>query len=136
MAAAIDRPVLLVLEDMQWSDPATVAFAAHVAATLEHEGVFRHVPVMLVVTGRPKIGSLRSRRLLTRLAQESVSRSLQLDGLDELGVFALLEATTGVRPSEALLHLVSGRPRATPWRSTNSSAGSLAPVPSSVAKAS
>jgi class 3 adenylate cyclase/DNA-binding SARP family transcriptional activator len=107
MAAAVDRPALLVLEDMQWSDPATVAFAAHVAATLQHEAVFRQLPVMLLVTARPDLGSRRSQRLLVHLAQESVSRSMHLDGLDELGVFALLEANTGVRPSEPLLHLVS-----------------------------
>ena len=106
MAAAVDRPALVVLEDVQWADPATVEFAAHVAATLAHEAMFRQLPVMLLVTARPDIGSSRAQRLLTRLAQESVSRALPLDGLDELGVFALLEAQTGVRPSEALLHLV------------------------------
>ena len=31
---------------------------------------------------------------------------MQLDGLDELGVFALLECQLGARPAEALLHLV------------------------------
>ena len=106
MAAAVDRPALLVLEDMQWSDPATIAFAEHVAATLAQEATFRHLPVMLLVTARPDAAHPAAQRLLSRLAQESVSRSMQLDGLDELGVLALLEAKTGVRPSEALLHLL------------------------------
>jgi DNA-binding SARP family transcriptional activator/class 3 adenylate cyclase len=104
MAAAVDRPVLLVLEDVQWADAVSVTFAAHIVATLAHEGVFRQLPVMFLATARPgAVGP--SARLLSELAQESVSRTLQLDGLDELGVFSLLEARTGARPSEALLHL-------------------------------
>lgn len=52
MASAADRPVLLVLEDAQWAEQATVELVAHLAATLAHEGVFREAPVMLVVTVR------------------------------------------------------------------------------------
>jgi DNA-binding SARP family transcriptional activator/class 3 adenylate cyclase len=104
MAAAVDRPVLLVLEDVQWADPVSVTFAAHMVATLAHEGVFRQLPLMFLATARPgAVGP--SGRLLAELVQESVTRTLQLDGLDELGVFSLLEARMGARPSEALLHL-------------------------------
>ena len=60
MAAAIDRPALLVLEDVQWADPATVAFASHVAATLADEAAFRQLPVMLLVSARPATGSRRA----------------------------------------------------------------------------
>jgi len=106
MAAAAERPALLVLEDAQWADAATVEFVAHVAATVAHEAVFRQLPVMLLVTARPEGASPHARRLLTRLARESTGRSLHVEGLDELGAFAFLASETGVRPSVGLLRVV------------------------------
>ena len=41
MAAAVDRPAPLVLEDAEWAEQATIELVAHLAATLAHEGVFR-----------------------------------------------------------------------------------------------
>ena len=54
MTAAADRPALLVLEDAQWADQATIELIAHVVATLAHEAVFRQLPVMLLVSRAPE----------------------------------------------------------------------------------
>lgn len=114
MAAASDRPVLLVLEDAQWAEQATIELVAHVAATLAHEGVFREATVMLVVTVRPGGVPAPVERLISRLTRETIGRTLRLGGLDDLGVFDLLAAATGVRPSVGLLTLArdatSGNP--------------------------
>ena len=114
MAAASDRPVLLVLEDAQWADQATIELVAHLAATLAHEGVFRQAPVMLVVTARTGGMPAPVQRLISRLTRETIGRTLRLDGLDDLGVFELLAAETDARPSVALLSLArdatSGNP--------------------------
>ena len=103
---------------------ATIEFVGHVAATLDHEAVFRQLPVMLLVTARPRSGAPPRSACSRRASQESVSRSLHLDGLDELGVFSLLEARTGVRPSETLLHLIVRQPQGTRSRSSSSSVAS------------
>jgi class 3 adenylate cyclase len=114
MAAAADRPVLLVLEDAQWADQATIELVAHIAATLAHEAVFRELPVMLLVTAREVGAAPAAQRLLSRLTRDTIGRTLRLGRLDDLDLFALLQAHTGTRPSTALLSLArdvtSGNP--------------------------
>jgi DNA-binding SARP family transcriptional activator/class 3 adenylate cyclase len=114
--AANDQPALLVLEDAQWADPATIELVTHLSATFAHEAVYQQLPVMLVVTARPATGSPEARRLLLRLSHEVGSQTLTLAGLDEIATFALVSARTGTRPSNRMLRLVReathGNPRA------------------------
>ena len=96
-----------MLEDAQWADQATIEVIAHVVATLAHEAVFRQLPLMLLVTTPPNAAP-NPRRLLARLAQETIGRSLHLEGLDELGIFALASTLNGLQPlpSPGLLRFV------------------------------
>ena len=105
MAAAVDRPALLVLEDVQWADPTTIEFASHVAATLAHEAAFRQLPVMLLVTARPDTGSPRAASPQPPGAGERQPIDAARRARRARGVRAP-RAQTGARPSEALLHLL------------------------------
>jgi len=107
LAAAADRPVIAVVEDVQWADEATIQLLGHLAATLAHEALFRQLPVALLTTVRPTRVAPAVQQMLSRLTHESIGRSLYLRSLDELHVFELIEARTDARPSVELLRLVN-----------------------------
>ncbi len=48
-AEATRAPVVIILDDLQWTDPATVAFLGGALAALERS------PILLVVLARPEI---------------------------------------------------------------------------------
>jgi class 3 adenylate cyclase len=106
MELAVDRPVLLVVEDVQWADGATLDLLGHLAAALTYEAVYRQLPLMLTVTARPSGVLPPAGRLIGRLRDEVIGRDLPLRGLDDLALFDLLTAETGHRPSTELLGVV------------------------------
>ncbi|HEX5097389.1 MAG TPA: AAA family ATPase, partial [Acidimicrobiia bacterium] len=103
MTSAADRALLVVVEDAQWADDPSMELLAHIAATFAHEAVFRQLPVMLLVTARSSGVPPTVQRLLSRLGREVIGRTVRLGALDDLAVFAMLEACTGVSPSVQLL---------------------------------
>jgi DNA-binding CsgD family transcriptional regulator len=109
---ALARPsgLLLVLEDLHWADPSSLALAAYLAQTT------RAGPVALLLTYRPEeaapdapLGALRH-----ELARERLGEEVPLDPLDDDGVEALLRHLLGTAPDRALhaliAHLSGGNP--------------------------
>ena len=92
------RPVVLVIDDMQWADPASVMLWGRLAR------VTRQVPLLLVGMMRPP---LRDDLLTLRRTVNDGSR-LQLGGLAEPAVAALVAAVAGGRPDDGLLRLAEG----------------------------
>lgn len=85
------QPVVLVLDDLQWADKASLQLLRHLTAS-EHA-------MRVLVLGTYRDGELsRSHPFLETLAalrrQRAVSR-VELAGLDDAGVMALMEATAG-----------------------------------------
>jgi tetratricopeptide (TPR) repeat protein len=95
------QPIVLVLEDLQWADEASLLLLRHLAAA---ERTMR-----VHVLGTYRDSELpRSHRLLETLAalhrQSGVSR-MELTGLDQNGVVALLEAIAGYSLDDAAVDL-------------------------------
>jgi tetratricopeptide (TPR) repeat protein len=92
---AADHPVLLVVDDLQWAEPATVALLRHVGdAELERVGL-----VMTVRSGEVQgEGGSVSRQFTTIPGL----RTLTLGGLTEAEVADLVELRTGRRPTDRL----------------------------------
>ncbi|MGA7418395.1 MAG: AAA family ATPase [Acidimicrobiales bacterium] len=85
------QPVVLVLDDLQWADSASLQLLRHLSAAEQ--------PLRVLVLGSYRNSRLtRSHRLLETLAalrrQPGVSR-IDLSGLDEPGVVSLMEAAAG-----------------------------------------
>ena len=85
------QPVVLVLDDLQWADKASLQLLRHLIAAEQ--------PMRLLVLGAYRDSELsRSNPFLETLAalrrQHGVSR-VELAGLDDTGVMALMEATAG-----------------------------------------
>jgi DNA-binding winged helix-turn-helix (wHTH) protein/tetratricopeptide (TPR) repeat protein len=89
------RPLVLVLEDLHWSDHATLAWLAYVArrpdpARLLILGTYR--PVEVIVEAHPL------RRMITELQQHGQCTEMVLDYLSEAAVAAYLEQRFGAMP--------------------------------------
>ena len=88
---SMQQPVVVVLEDLQWADRASLQLLRHVVGSLR--------PMSLVVVGSCRDGELsRSHPMVDTLAElyraGGVTR-VELVGLDESGVAAFIEAVGG-----------------------------------------
>jgi DNA-binding NarL/FixJ family response regulator len=110
-AIAGDAGALVVLDDLQWSDAATLEFLAEVAPTLEG------VPVLIVAAYRsdelPRDHPLRRTR--NELRRKRVLSEVSLDRLDEAGTAGLLEEILGSPGSRPLVRTVHDRSQGLPF---------------------
>jgi DNA-binding CsgD family transcriptional regulator/tetratricopeptide (TPR) repeat protein len=93
------RPTILVIDDLQWADPASVTLWGRLA------GSARRVPLLLVGMMRP-VPQREDVLALRRVAGDAVRR--QLTGLTAGAVADLVAALAGGRPDGNLLRLASG----------------------------
>ncbi len=93
------RPVALVIDDLQWADPASVKLWTRLARTA------RQVPLLLIGLTRPT--SQREDLLALRRTVEETAR-VQLAALPAPAVDQLVGALAGGRPDTALLRLAAG----------------------------
>ena len=109
--AAGGRPLLLVLDDLHWSDPDTLAFLRHLA----HRGLA--VPTLTLITAR--LGHLGTGTPLSRalgaIAREESLRRVALEGLDVSETAALVagraqDISLGDAELEALQARTEGNP--------------------------
>ena len=92
-------PTVLVVDDLQWADLASVALWGRLARSA------RQLPLLLVGMMRPV--PLREDLLALHHAT-GVAARLQLDGLPEAAVAELVAALAGGKPDEELLRLADG----------------------------
>ena len=89
--AAVERPVLLVLDDLHWADPATLRLLAHLAAAPE--------PAALLLVGTYRQTDLGRGHplsaLLADLRREPRAERIALDGLDAGATASLIGGWVG-----------------------------------------
>jgi DNA-binding CsgD family transcriptional regulator len=93
------QPVILVVDDLQWADQASVALWGRLARSATH------MPLLLAGTMRP-VPQREDVLALRRVADEAAR--LQLAGLTETAVADLVAALAGGRPDDDLLRLADG----------------------------
>ena len=93
------RPVVLVIDDLQWADPASVTLWGRLARTA------RQAPLLLIGTARP-VPHRDDLLALRRLAGDD--GRIQLTGLAEPAVADLVAVLAGGRPDGSLLRLAEG----------------------------
>jgi DNA-binding CsgD family transcriptional regulator len=93
------RPTVLVIDDLQWADPASVALWGRLARTAEQ------LPLLLIGMARPV--PQRDDLLALRRVVEGRGR-FQLAGLSGPAVADLVAALSGGRPDDGLLRLAEG----------------------------
>ena len=92
-------PVVLVVDDLQWADPATVALWARMARSV------RQRPLLLIGMMRPVP---QRDDLLALRRSVGVTKRLRLAGLVEPAVAELVGELAGGKPCEELLRLADG----------------------------
>ena len=110
------RPTILVIDDLQWADQASIALWGRLAKSAQHE------PLLLVGMMRP-VPQRDDLLALRRAAADAVR--IQLTALTEAAVAELVAALAGGRPTAACCGWPTGR-RAT--RSTSPSCSPRWPV--------
>jgi DNA-binding CsgD family transcriptional regulator len=93
------RPTVLVIDDLQWADPASIALWGRLARSA------RQVPLLLIGMTRPvphRDDVLALRRMVDDTAR------LQLAGLTGAAVAVLVTALAGGRPDDKLMRLADG----------------------------
>src|ERR1700760_1026455 len=92
------RPTIVVVDDLQWADPASVTLWGRLARTAQR------VPLLLIGMMRP----IPLRTDLLALRRTMGDARLQLTALTETAAADLIEVLAGGRPDSALLRLADG----------------------------
>ena len=108
---AAQRPLVVVLDDVQWADETSTELLAHLTRTLGD------APVLVVVLLRePDIGrSNPVTHVLGALARHPAARRIALRGLPEDEIAELVAATTGTAVSVALVDAINHRAEGNPF---------------------
>ncbi|MBB2946656.1 DNA-binding SARP family transcriptional activator [Actinoplanes lutulentus] len=127
---ATARPVVLVIDDLQWADLASLALFAHLAARLP--------------SGTVTVGVLRDRapaqnlaRLLAAISRMSGNRRIQLGPLEPAEVAELVRREIGHDPGEGVARNIHARTAGNPFFVQElarllAAGGTIAAVPSTV----
>jgi len=92
-------PLMLVVDDLQWADPATVSTVGRLARSV------RQIPLLLVGTARPVPRREDVSALRRTLDPASI---LALQGLSDAEVANLVESLVGCPPGPGLLRMAAG----------------------------
>ncbi len=106
-----ERPLLLVLDDLQWADPGSLLLLRHVARSARAERT------LIVGTLRDSdlAASRPLRDLLADLRREHATERLSLRGLGEGEVGELIAARVGFAPPEAFVRAVQEKTSGNPF---------------------
>lgn len=99
---ASPRPLVLIIDDLQWAEPTALVLLRHLTAALADAPV-------LVIVSRRNPGAAASDDLRSALAElgRSDGRFLELGGLDEADLAELVVAATRAAPDSELRRLVA-----------------------------
>jgi DNA-binding CsgD family transcriptional regulator len=108
---AVERPALIVLDDLQWSDDATLELLAALAPALAE------LPILIVGPYRSdEVGRDHPlRRLRNELRRAGAHRELTLDPLDEAGTTRLAERVLGGPTDPTLARTIHDRTQGIPF---------------------
>jgi class 3 adenylate cyclase len=108
--AAAGAPLLLVLDDAHWCDPASAQALAHLLDTAS-------TPLVLVVTARDREMGRRHpiSRVLANLRRTDDLEELRLTGLDASGMVALVDAKLGRSITPSLAARLQARTAGNPF---------------------
>lgn len=106
-ALASRQPLVIVLDDMQWADPASALLMQQlVFAAGSRAGPVR---LLLAIAARPADDDRSAAAALRRIVREPIVRRLPLGPLSDAGVGEFVSALSGRPPGPAELHDIIDR---------------------------
>ncbi len=100
-AAALERPLVLVIDDVHWADSGTLGALTALPARLVGS------PILWILARRGDEGRARVRESMARLERDGAGR-LRISPLSEQAVAAVVADTVGAEPAAGLLAVASG----------------------------
>ncbi|MEA2614788.1 MAG: hypothetical protein QOE72_571 [Chloroflexota bacterium] len=109
--ASLLRPLLLVLEDLHWSDESTLMLLCHLAETVGD------MPVLILGTHRDVAEDVRHplAGAVEVLVRRHRCHRIAVDRLSERGVAAMIRAITGQDPSDPVVAAIHGETEGNPF---------------------
>ncbi len=104
MAYAQQQPTLLLIDDLHWADAPSLDLFIYLASTIAERARQGTVSLGIIATHRLVSSSERLWRFLLRCQREPISQSLDVHGLDDFELAALLGALGVEQPSPNLCH--------------------------------
>jgi class 3 adenylate cyclase len=101
-----DQPVVLVIDDLQWTDPASQSLLLHLLVLLDHASAARRIEVLTILTVRTPVDDERTARTVARLEREPSTVTLSMAGLSRPELRELLGLVAPAPPTAALVEQV------------------------------
>lgn len=108
-AAAAHRPVVVVVDDLHWADPASLQLFAHLAESLPDRSV-----LMGTLRGQAPMPSPHLRRMLAAVVRQDRHRRIVLGPLGPSDVAELVRQETGQSPSPGVARSIQARTEGNP----------------------
>ncbi len=107
LALSRRRATLLAIDDLQWADRSSIDLFAQLVFALSDSAGDERVPLAVVATHRPVAPDHPLARVLPRVQQEPIARTLELQGLAEFEILELCQQLGVGRPSRQLIGILS-----------------------------
>jgi class 3 adenylate cyclase len=94
-ALSSTQPIAILIDDIQWADPATLRLVEQLLFSLTSASVGGHsLPIMVTVTARTPVTDERASQAISRLQREPIAVTSRLGPLDEREAAALISEHT------------------------------------------
>jgi tetratricopeptide (TPR) repeat protein len=100
------QPLLVAIDDLHWADALSLDLLSYLVFTISEQASQAAVPLCLVAAHRPPLTEMPLAAYLPPLLREEMCSSLDLHGLREAELMALLRALGIDQPAPQLLHTV------------------------------
>lgn len=108
------QPLLLTLDNLHWADTSTLDLITYLVYMVAEQSRQAPVPLCILAAHRPVALETPLGRLLERLPREAVCHTIELAGLDEADMIALVQGLGLQRPAPRLLHTLEEITRGSP----------------------
>jgi tetratricopeptide (TPR) repeat protein len=115
IALAQRGTMLLIVDDLHWADPSSLELFGHLVFAAADTAMREPVPLLILGTYRPEELQTRLAGMLARLRREDICQVLDMPGLDEAEIRALLQGLGLMRPSQQLVTTISTATHGNPF---------------------
>jgi len=109
-----ERPVMVLVDDLQWADDPSVDLLTHAVFAMADSAAYARAPALVIATYRPGEAGPHIARAIERLEREHLCTTQELAGLGEVESAQLIQGLGFPRPSRQLIGTVLEATRGNP----------------------